>query len=245
MGPIGSEEAAVPRYREVADTLGGRIDAGELAPGERVPSERAIAEEFGLSRMTARQAVELLVRRGLVYRRPGSGTYVAPARVEHTLQRLLGFSEQMRAQGVEPSGRMLGVDLGPVDDADVAEALGLDDGERTWFVRRVRFGDGEPLLIESFHVPERVCPDLGLHDLALGSLYAIMRSGYGVRPTSAHETIEPTACEGEAARWLATRPGAPAILVTRVTSDEDGRPIEHARDLYRGDRARFVVDLSS
>jgi GntR family transcriptional regulator len=72
-----------------------------MPPGGRVPSERAIAERFGLSRMTARQAVELLVRRGVVYRRPGSGTYVAAPRVEHTLQRLLGFTEQMQAQGVE------------------------------------------------------------------------------------------------------------------------------------------------
>ena len=102
-----SSPPQVPRYREVADALEQQIASGEPPPGGRVPSERAIAERFGLSRMTARQAVELLVRRGVVYRRPGSGTYVAAPRVEHTLQRLLGFTEQMRAQGVEPSGRLL------------------------------------------------------------------------------------------------------------------------------------------
>ena len=120
-----SSPPPVPRYREVADALEQQIASGELPPGGRVPSERAIAERFGLSRMTARQAVELLVRRGVVYRRPGSGTYVAAPRVEHTLQRLLGFTEQMRAQGVEPSGRVLEVGLAPVGDPVVASALEL------------------------------------------------------------------------------------------------------------------------
>ena len=236
-------KAPTPRYREVADRLQERIQGGELDPGSRVPSERAIAEEFGLSRMTARQAVELLVRRGVVYRRPGSGTFVAPSRIEHTLQRLAGFSQQMREQGIDPSGRVLGAALHvPADDA-VIEALRLATGERTWLVRRLRFGNGEPLVVETFEVPEAVCPDLGRHDLVHGSLYELMRSGYGVDPVSAHETIEPTACEPDDARHLMTRAGSPAILVTRTTYDAGGRPVEFARDLYRGDRARFVIDL--
>jgi GntR family transcriptional regulator len=239
-----SSPPPIPRYREVADALEQLIASGEMAPGGRVPSERSIAERFGLSRMTARQAVELLVRRGVVYRRPGSGTYVAAPRVEHTLQRLLGFTEQMQAQGVEPSGRVLEVALATVDDPVVAAALELDADARAWLVRRVRYGDDEPLLVESFHVPEAVCPDLGDHDLALGSLYAVLRETYGVEPTSAHETIEPTACDEDDAIHLRMRPGAPAILVTRVTRDAGGRPIEHARDVYRGDRARFVIDLA-
>src|SRR3954464_13704778 len=231
---------AAPRYRQVAAELERAIESGGLRPHDRLASERAIAERFGLSRMTARQAVELLVRRGVVYRRPGSGTYVAAPRVEHTLQRLLGFTEQMQAQGVEPSGRVLEVALATVDDPVVAAALELDVDARAWLVRRVRFGDDEPLLVESFHVPETVCPDLGDHDLALGSLYAVLRETYGVEPTSAHETIEPTACDEDDAIHLRMRPGAPAILVTRVTRDAGGRPIEHARDVYRGDRARVV-----
>src|SRR5919206_287096 len=98
---------AAPRYRQVAAELERTIASGGLRPHDRLASERAIAEKHGLSRMTARQAVELLVRRGTVYRRPGSGTFVSPPRVVHTLQRLAGFSEQIRAQGVVPSGSVL------------------------------------------------------------------------------------------------------------------------------------------
>jgi GntR family transcriptional regulator len=220
-------------YRQVADELAAEISSGELPPGHRVPSERAIAERNGLSRMTARQAVELLVRRGLVYRRPGSGTYVAAARVEHTLQWFAGFSEQMRAQGIEPGGRVLAVKLSGQDGSDAGVALDLPEGEASWMVRRVRFGNGEA----------RLFPDLNRHNLAQSSLYDLMRSRYGVDPVRAHETIEPAACEQDEARHLATRPGAPAILVTRTAYDGDDQAVEYARDIYRGDRARFVVDL--
>jgi GntR family transcriptional regulator len=229
----------------VADLLQSEIVSGAVQAGQRVPSERSIAEQHGLSRMTARQAVELLVRRGVVYRRPGSGTYVAPARVEHTLQRFVGFSEQMRSQGIEPSARVLSARLSDDEDADVERALGLSPGERFWVLRRVRYGDGEPLMLERTHVPESICPTLGIHDLAHGSLYDLMRSAFGVDPVRAHETIEPTACEPEDARHLSCRPGAPAMLVSRIAYDGNGRAVEHALDLYRGDRSRFVIELTS
>ena len=161
-----------PRYRQAAEHLAERISSGDLPPHTRLPSERSIAGQFGLSRMTARHAVEYLVRRGLVYRRPGSGTYVAAPRIVHSLQRLAGFSEQMRAQGIAPTARVLEMALADRLDPDAAEALGLERGDHAWTMRRVRYGDNEPLLIETFFVPDAVCPKLGGHDLSTGSLYA-------------------------------------------------------------------------
>jgi GntR family transcriptional regulator len=149
----------------------------------------------------------------------------------------------MRAQGIEPGGRVLAIRLSGQDGSDAGVALELPEGEASWMVRRVRFGDGEPLLVEESHVPARLFPDLNRHNLAQSSLYDLMRSRYGVDPVRAHETIEPASCEQEEARHLATRPGSPAILVTRTAYDSDDQPVEYARDIYRGDRARFVVDL--
>src|SRR6185437_6252483 len=235
--------AGAPRYREVADTLQRRILAGELTTHDRLASEREIADTFGLSRMTARQAVELLVRRGVVYRRPGSGTYVSPPRVVHSLERLAGFSEQMRRQGVYPTGRVLEMRCTESPDDAARRALGLAEGDAAWMVRRMRYGDGEPLLLETFWVPRAVCPQLEPHELAEQSLYAVMRSRYGIDPVSAETSLEPAALDAEDARHLRARPGAPAILVVRTTRAADGRAVEYARDLYRGDRARFDVTL--
>jgi GntR family transcriptional regulator len=110
-------------------------------------------------------------------------------------------------------------------------------------VRRVRFGDGEPLLLETFWVPDALCPDLGRRDLARGSLYDLLRQRYGIDPRTADESIEPAVLEPDDARHLGARPGAPAMVVTRTARDRDGRPVEFARDVYRGDRARFEVAL--
>ena len=235
--------AATPRYREVADVLQQRIAAGDLGAHDRLASEREIAERFGLSRMTARQAVELLVRRGVVYRRPGSGTYVSPPRIVHTLQRLAGFSEQMRRQGVRPGGRVLEMRCTDEPGEAARRALDLGDGDAAWMVRRLRYGDGEPLLLETFWVPREVCPELGPDELAEQSLYAVMRGRYGIDPVSAETSLEPAALDAGDARHLEARPGAPAILVVRTTRAADGRAVEFARDLYRGDRARFDLTL--
>jgi GntR family transcriptional regulator len=234
--------AEAPRYREVADALQRQIADGELGPHDRLESEREIAERFGLSRMTARQAVELLVRRGVVYRRPGSGTYVSPPRVVHSLERLAGFSEQMRLQGIRPGGRVL--EMRSVEpDAAVRRALALSAGDAAWMVRRLRYGDDEPLLLETFWVPRALCPELAADELAEQSLYAVMGSRYGIEPESAETSLEPGALYPADARRLAARPGSPAILVVRTTRDRHGRAIEFARDLYRGDRARFALTL--
>ena len=145
----------------MADALQRGIATGDLGSHDRLASERSIADRFGLSRMTARQAVELLVRRGVVYRRPGSGTFVSPPRIVHTLQRLAGL---LRAdaprRSIHPSGRVLRMGCSARIDPAARAALELADGERAWMVRRLRFGDGEPLLLETFWVPRAVCPQL-------------------------------------------------------------------------------------
>ena len=97
---------------------------------------------------------------------------------------------------------MLSVELSEEGTPSSSRRWSLEAGERFWTLRRVRFGDGEPLVIERSHVRAAICPDLGEHDLAHGSLYDLMRSSYGVDPVRAHETIEPTACEPEDARHL-------------------------------------------
>ena len=155
--------AAAPRYRQVADALQRRIASGDLGSHDRLASERVIADRFGLSRMTARQAVELLVRRGVVYRRPGSGTFVSPPRIEHTLQRLAGFSEQMRRQGVHPTGRVLEmrcsgrIDAGARDALELARRRAGLDGAQAPLRRRRAAAPGD-VLGAAAGVPRAVAP---------------------------------------------------------------------------------------
>jgi GntR family transcriptional regulator len=241
---VGSTEGT-PTYRRLAEMLAARIHSGELAPGARLPSERELATEQSISRMTARSAVDLLVRRGLVERKERSGVFVARPKITQSLGTVAGLSDQLESRGVAPGAEVLEartVGAGELGDAEVASRLGLSEGDRVHVVVRVRTGDGEPLVLEENYLPARFLPGLLEEDLTAG-LYALMRERYGLSPARSRQELEPTQLDQGAARTLGASPDAPALRVTRVAWDEEGRPIEFARDLHRGDRLLFVSEV--
>src|SRR5215217_2514659 len=177
---IGESAASVPAYRRGGDEFAGRIRSGELAPGERMPSERELAVEQGISRMTARAAVDLLARRGLVERRERSGVFVARPKIEQSLDTVAGLSDQLGGRGVVPGAEVLEartVEAAELGDAEAISRLGLSEGEAVHVVVRVRTGDGEPLVLEENYLRERLLPGL-LHEDLRGSLYALVRERY-------------------------------------------------------------------
>ncbi len=233
---------AVPVYRRVAGELIRRIDAGDLPPGSRVPPERELAAWYGISRMTARAAVQLLSQRGLVERKDRSGVFVAPPKVEQQLDTLAGFYDQMSDRGIVPGAEVIEAHtLGAKELGEVAARLGLGGGDPVHYVLRRRTGNGEPLALEESYYPADLFPGLLGGDLT-GSVYGLMRRGYGRVPTRSRQEIEPTQLDAEAAAALGCRPDVPALRVTRSTWDQEDRPIEFARDLYRGDRLVFVTE---
>jgi GntR family transcriptional regulator len=234
-----------PAYRRVGDLLAARIRSGELAPGARVPSERELAIEQGISRMTARAAVDLLARRGLVERKERSGVFVARPKIEQSLDTVAGFSDQLESRGVVPGAQVLQactVQSDDLGDAEVVSRMWLSKGDRVHVVVRVRTGDGEPLVLEENYLPERLLPGLLGEDLT-GGLYALMGERYGLFPAHSRHELEPTVLDPEAVDVLGASPDAPALRVTRLAWDTQGRPIEFARDLHRGDRLLFVSEV--
>jgi GntR family transcriptional regulator len=242
---VGCSEDA-PAYRRVGDDLAARIRSGELAPGARVPSERELAAGQGISRMTARAAVDLLARRGLVERKERSGVFVARPKIEQSLDTVAGFSDQLGRRGVVPGAKVLEgrtVEAGELGDAEVISRLGLSEGDRVHVVVRVRTGSGEPLVLEENYLPERLLPGLLGEDLSV-SLYTLVSERYGLSTARARQELEPTLLDSRAAKMLGVRPDVPALRVTRTAWDADGRAIEFARDLHRGDRMIFVSESS-
>lgn len=241
----GAAESA-PAYRRLGNVLASRIRSGELAPGARVPSERELAAEQGISRMTARAAVDLLARRGLVERKERSGVFVARPKIEQSLDTVAGFSDQLGGRGVAPGAEVLEgrtVGAGVLGDAEVISRLGLSEGDGIHVIVRVRTGDGEPLVLEENYMPESLMPGLLGEDLSV-SLYALMGERYGLSPAHIRQELEPTLLDAGAASMLGIRPDVPALRVTRTAWDVEERVIEFARDLHRGDRIIFVSETS-
>jgi GntR family transcriptional regulator len=233
-----------PIYRAVADALIERIDNGDLLPGSRCPSERQLASEYGISRMTARAAVNLLVQRGYVERKNGSGTFVASPKIELDLSTVAGFSDRVLRHGITPGARVIEARTVGADelDASVAMALEITSEELVHVLIRVRTGNDELLALEKSYFPARYCPDLLDNELT-GSIYELLRTRCNLELAHLRQKLEMTQLDASAAGALATHPDAPALRITRTTWDVYGRVIEFARDLYRGDRLLFVTEV--
>ena len=210
------------KYVAIIAEIEAAIADGRLAPGDRLPAERALAEEHGVSRMTVRQALQSLEARGLLRRTIGrnGGSFVARPKVERDLGTFTGLSEQLARQGV----------------AAGAHVLSAREVDGAIEIARVRFADEEPFALERSTFPARFRWLLEL-DLT-GSLYELLGDDAPVR---AVERIEPVTADVDEASALGVRVGAPLLLVDRIAYDGAGQLVETARDVFRGDRTRIVA----
>jgi GntR family transcriptional regulator len=229
----------LPAWAQIEEDLARRIE--RLDVGSRLPPERDLAGELGVSRSTVRQALGALAGRGLVERGVGRGTFVARPKVELDMRRVAGFTARAEQAGLTATARVVEVtEQLPPDD--VAGELGLDPGAPALRVRRVRCVGGLPLVLEDSWLPADPFRGLTAGDLR-GSLYAAMGSRFGAEPVRAVERLEPVLARAYEAGELGVVRGAPLMLVERTAWDATGRTVEYARDLHRGDRARFVVEV--
>ncbi|MDQ3460275.1 MAG: GntR family transcriptional regulator [Deinococcota bacterium] len=231
-----------PAYLQLKNGLAGAIMGGSIRAGEALPSERELADSLALSRMTVRRALEELAAAGLVERRHGSGTYALARRLEQSVDRVLGFTDEARLLGFTPGSRLLEA-VRIEADAQAAAALELEPGELILRVTRLRTADGEPLAIQESHL----CPAaLALPLAALersGSLYQTLAQSCGLKPHHARQVVSarmPTPAE---ARRLGLARGVPLLAIMRVTFDGDNRPFEYARSAYRGDKYGLALEL--
>ncbi|GAA2471847.1 GntR family transcriptional regulator [Streptomyces thermolineatus] len=235
----GGTTARVPKYYRLKRHLQEMTE--QLPPGSPVPPERTLAVEFDTSRTTVRQALQELVVEGRLERIQGKGTFVAKPKVAQTLQ-LTSYTEDMRAQGLEPASRLL--DTGYVTaDERLAGLLGIRAGGQVLRIERLRLADGEPMAIEATHLSAERFPGLRGSLDRYASLYAALAEAHGVRPAEAEETIETSLATPREAGLLGTDVGLPMLMLSRHSFDASGQPVEWVRSVYRGDRYKFVARL--
>jgi GntR family transcriptional regulator len=229
-----------PTARAARDRLLAEIEA--MQPGERLGTERELAERLAVARSTVRAALADLEREGLVRRARGraGGIFVPERKVERDLTSLAGLPAYLRRQGFESDARVLSTATVEAD-ADAAAALGVP---LVLEIVRVRLADGEPISLERASFPAERFP--GLLDRSLsGSLYELLESQYGLAPGEAEERIEVVPAGAAEARLLGIARGAPLLAVARTAWDTEGRAFERSHDLFRADRARIVVRARS
>ncbi|MFC5586772.1 GntR family transcriptional regulator [Nitratireductor kimnyeongensis] len=230
-----------PRYIRLANTLREVVRNRELSSGAALPSERLLAEMTGLSRVTVRRGIELLVREGILEQRRGSGTYVlAPVeRFEQPLAAITSFTEDMLSFGRKPETRWVAREYAS-PSAQEAMTLGLSPGDRVLRLHRLRLADALPLAVELAIVPADLLPNLSM----LGtSLYTAMASA-GARPHKALQRMHACALPEFEARLLGAETGEPAFFLERISRTDTGRVVEFTRSHFKGDRFDFVAELN-
>ncbi|HEY3681629.1 MAG TPA: GntR family transcriptional regulator [Streptosporangiaceae bacterium] len=229
----------VPKYYRVKRQL---LDlTAALSPGSPVPPERELAEQYATSRTTVRQALGELVAEGRLLRVQGKGTFVAGPKVAQSLQ-LTSYTEDMRAQGLTPTTRMLELGYTTADEP-MATRLDIKTGGRVLRIHRLRMANGEPMAIETTHLAARRFPGLRRQLDRHPSLYQALSMAYNVRLVEAEETIETVLATPHDAQLLGVDVGVPLLSLSRHSFDADGEPVEYVRSLYRGDRYKFVARI--
>lgn len=231
-------------YLQIAQSLLDWIHAEKLKPGDRLPTERDLTERLKVNRATLRQALRLLQDRGVIYRRQGKGTFVATPKIERQAGKFVPFTKTMQKKGYQIEAKLIALEKN-LADISTAEDLQLSTGQLIYFIHRVRYLNHEPVLIERLFVPAFKFPDLERFNLAERSLYEVMETEYGVLIHTARQSLEAVAASDFEAQLLGIRTGAPLMLERRVVFDKEGVPVERARDLFRGDRFRFITELAT
>lgn len=242
--PVGIvRDNPVPYYAQLAAILRGKIENGDWRPHDRLPSEAELEHTYGVSRTVVRQALSLLDTEGFLHRRKGKGTFVAERKLTAALlQTLTSFYDEMAARGHPPVSRILTLER-EAATRDIALLLSL--AANTWIIklRRLRFVDGEPLVLSTTYIPYDLCPGLLEEDLTRSSLYGLIERKYGLEIVSGVRHIEAIPAPKDEARMLRIKAGAPLLVVSSTTYLRSGRAIEFSIAKHRADRTRFEAHL--
>jgi GntR family transcriptional regulator len=229
-----------PLYLQLQRLLREVIDAQVVRPEEALPTERELAEEFAVSRITVRKAIDGLVEDGLVSRRRGAGTFVMAPRVEKSFSKLTSFSQDMISRGRRPHSVWVSKAIGAVTPEE-ALSLGLSPGSLVYRFHRIRYADDLSMALEYATVPAYCLPS---PDAVTTSLYEALEAS-GHLPVRALQRLRAVAFPPEQAEALGIEPGSPGLFIERRGFLPDGRAAEYTQSFYRGDAYDVVAELNS
>ncbi|MCZ7542231.1 MAG: GntR family transcriptional regulator [Anaerolineae bacterium] len=235
-------ESKIPYYHQLYELLRAEILRGAWRPGDMLPTENALLEQHRVSRSTVRQALDLLVTEGLIYRQRGRGTFVSHPTIEQALTRIISFTEDMQRRGMEPRTEVLSAGLTPASE-DIARRLQVEPGEEMAHLVRLRLADNEPMSVEESYLVHRYCPGVLDDDYSQKPLRRALEARYGLRLVYARQTIRAVNAPRTLAAQLGVRVNAALLQIERVSYAAQDTPVEFIRFHHRGDRYTLYNEL--
>jgi GntR family transcriptional regulator len=233
------KSSPVPLYYQLFLRIRTDIQSGLVRPGDLLGTEKEIQERYGVSRATVRKALDELARGGQLVRVTGRGTFIAEPPLRVHMPHLLSLTEELRARGITPGARVLAFERVPAL-APVAEALGCRIGERVQHIRRLRTGDGAPIVL----VDHYLAPSVALREEDLReSVYSTLEGVLGIRLQEAFHTVRAAPSTAEEAAALEISEGEAVLRFIRTTLDAGGLPVVYETGSGRGDLYDYSVHL--
>lgn len=231
----------VALYYQLKEILSQRILSNEWSLGERLPTEFELCEQYGVSRITVRQALAELEREGLIVRKQGLGTFVSIPRIEQNLTSFYSFSEEFKKRGLKPKTEV--VDFSTVVASPKIQGIfDLGDQQRVYAFTRLRLASEIPIAIESTYLPVNLFPDLTREELVKFPLYEVMNTRFGVIANSAKESFGVVSLREKEANIFDLKVGSPAFDLERLAYS-GAQCVEYTHGVVRGDKFRFHVKL--
>ena len=229
-----------PVYIQIHNELRENIEAGKWQIGEKIPAERELAAEFGVSRMTLRQAIQTLVDDGILERRVGAGTYVANRKVQEKMAGVTSFTELMQALGKEPSSKTISYHL-TFPSQNEAETLHLQPGERVLRMERIRYGNQIPICYEAATIPASLVEGFSKEEITT-SFFKTLADKANLYPGHATQAVSAVSATERIAEYLGIHRGDALLRMNQVSYLQDGRPFEYVHSQYVGNRFEFVLE---
>jgi GntR family transcriptional regulator len=235
----------LPRYYQLANIIREQISNGRLEAHQSIPSERQLETIYSVSRTTIRQAIDLLVHQGFLYREHGRGTFVSPQKLQKGISELTSFTEDMKQRGLVPGQKIL--EIGTIQPSEkVRKHLELPESTQLVLrIERVRLGDEVPMGLQTsyYNLPDGQA--ITREELEeYGSIYRLLQEKLHLIPTEADETLEVALATPREAALLQIEEGSPLLLSERTTYSQYRRVFEFVKIVYRGDRYRYIAKLT-
>ncbi len=237
-----NSDSPVPLYYQLKEIIVDSISKGEYGVGDLLPSENQLCKMYNVSRSTSQKALDELVHEGILTRKQGVGTFVAPPRIEQELSNFYSFSDAIKARGYEHEAKVLSISVA-ASTPKQAEMLKISPEERVIALTRLRLVNGAPFLIETSNIPEKLAPGLNEIDFNKNSLYKTLMNDYRLYVVKAKETFEPVLIKKDESKLLEVPEGSPAMLRERIALSSSDGPIEFCRSIIPGSKCRFYMEL--
>lgn len=237
-------KSPIPKYYQIYEELLGQIRDGKYKEHDRFPSDTELVKRYNVSRGTIREAIKLLFQQGYLVREQGKGTFVTYRKIEQDPDKLIGFTELMQKNNIKPSAKIIEKKVEKVSPY-IAELMNLNEDDEIVRILRVRYGDGQPLIIERSYFNHELFAPVYNSDLESNSIFQLLYENTPTRLGKATQRIEAITASKTDQEYLGVDIGTPLLQIKRLIQTQDGVCFQYSEDVYRSDRISFTTQTDS